>query len=319
MNISIVVPLFNEDESLEELCSLVDRVINLHNIGPYEMILVDDGSKDNSWEKITALTEKNKNIKGIQFKRNYGKSAALNEGFRHASGKIVFTMDADLQDVPDEIPAIYNKIINENLDIVSGWKKQRKDPLSKTIPSLFFNWVTRRISGINNLHDFNCGFKAYKNEVVKSIEVYGEMHRYIPVIAKQSGFENIGEQVVIHNKRKFGKTKFGPERFINGFLDLMSIMFVTRFGQKPMHLFGTIGFFSFISGFAVAAFLIWEKLYHLSNNIKPRDVTSQPLFYLALVAAIIGSQLFLTGFLAELVSRNSSSRNTYLVERKIGL
>lgn len=319
MNISIIIPLFNEEESIEELCIWIDRVINLHKLGPYELILVDDGSKDGSWQKITGLTEKNKNVKGIRFKRNYGKSAALNEGFHHASGKIVFTMDADLQDVPDEIPTIYNKIVSQNLDVVSGWKQQRKDPLSKTIPSVFFNWVTRRISGINNLHDFNCGFKAYKNEVIKSIEVYGEMHRYIPVIAKQSGFENIGEQVVIHNKRKFGKTKFGPERFINGFLDLMSIMFVTRFGQKPMHLFGTIGFFSFISGFAVAAFLIWEKLYYLSNNIKPRDVTSQPLFYLALVAAIIGCQLFLTGFLAELVSRNSSNRNTYLVESKIGL
>ena len=319
MNISVVVPLYNEEESLEELCSWIDKSITDKNLGPYEILLVDDGSTDGSWEQIVSLTSKAPNIKGIKFRRNYGKSAALNEGFIHAQGNVVITMDADLQDSPDEIPELYDMVQNQGFDLVSGWKKKRHDPIMKTIPSKFFNWVTRKMSGIKKLHDFNCGLKAYSNSLVKSVEVYGEMHRYMPVIAKQNGFIKIGEKVVEHHKRKHGKTKFGMERFINGFLDLLSIMFVTRFGQRPMHLFGTMGVFSFIGGFGVAGYLIWQKLYYISLKIKaPREVTEQPLFYLALVAVIVGSQMFLTGFLAELVSRNSSERNTYQIDNKIG-
>ncbi|MES2274950.1 MAG: glycosyltransferase family 2 protein [Bacteroidota bacterium] len=316
MDISVVVPLYDEVESLPELTSWIARVMD-ENRFTYEVILVDDGSTDGSWDMIVRLKANNPFIKGIKFRRNYGKSAALNTGFAAAKGNVIITMDADLQDSPDEIPALYRRIVEDKYDLVSGWKAKRYDPLSKTIPTKLFNAATRRMSGIPNLHDFNCGLKAYRNVVVKNIEVYGEMHRYIPVLAKWAGFVKIGEQVVEHRPRKYGKTKFGMARFVNGFLDLLSIFFVGKFGKRPMHFFGSMGVLSFFIGLTTAIWLIAEKLYDLAHNIKPRQPTDNPLFYVAIVAIILGSQLFLTGFVAELVSRSASERNNYQVEEVI--
>lgn len=316
MDISVVVPLFNEAESLPELTAWIKRVMDDNRFN-YEIILVDDGSTDHSWLVIEGLKAKNPKITAVKFRRNYGKSAALNVGFSAAQGDVVITMDADLQDSPDEIPELYRRIAHEGFDLVSGWKQVRHDPPSKTVPTKLFNAVTRNMSGIHNLHDFNCGLKAYKKEVVKNIEVYGEMHRYIPVIAKWAGFTRIGEQVVQHYPRKYGETKFGPGRFVKGFLDLLSIFFVGKFGKRPMHFFGTMGVISFLGGFIIAIWLIVEKLISIANVSPYRNVTEQPLFFLALAAIIIGTQLFLTGFIAELVSRNGSDRNAYQIERVI--
>lgn len=315
MNISVVVPLFNEEESLPELVDWINKVMYDNNLS-YEVILVDDGSKDKSWEEIEKLAETYGSVRGIKFKRNYGKSAALHTGFEAAEGDVVITMDADLQDSPDEIPGLYEMITKEGYHMVSGWKKKRYDPISKTIPSKFFNWTARKATKIK-LHDFNCGLKAYKNEVVKSIEVYGEMHRYIPVLAKQAGFYKIGEKVVQHRARKYGVTKFGLERFINGFLDLMSIVFITKFGKKPMHLFGSLGTVMFFIGFVAIVWLGGHKLYCVFNSIPARLVTESPYFFIALVSMILGTQLFLTGFIGELVSRSAPDRNTYLIDKEI--
>jgi glycosyltransferase involved in cell wall biosynthesis len=310
MDVSIVVPLFNEEESLPELCAWINKVA-IENNYTYEIVLVDDGSTDASWEVIEKLSENNAHIKGIKFQRNYGKSAALNEGFKVVTGEVVITMDADLQDSPDEIPPLRNMILHEKFDLVSGWKKKRHDPIGKTIPSKFFNWVTTKTTGIK-LHDFNCGLKAYKLKVVKNIEVYGEMHRYIPVIAKWSGFRKIGEKVVEHRARKYGTSKFGIERFIKGFLDLASILFVGRFGKRPMHFFGSWGTVSFVFGLTVFLYLTISKFF-----LDKSGLTQRPLFFFAILAMIIGTQLFLTGFIAELITRNSPGRNHYLVEKKM--
>ena len=316
-DISIVVPLFNEDESLKELETWIVKVMEEHDFS-YEIVFIDDGSKDKSWNVIKELRAVNPSVRGIKFRRNYGKSAAMNTGFQAIKGEVVITMDADLQDSPDEIPELYRMIMEEGYDLVSGWKKKRYDPLSKTIPTKLYNAVTRRISGIH-LNDFNCGLKAYRKNVVKSIEVYGEMHRYVPVIAKWAGFEKIGEKVVEHRARKHGYTKFGGfKRFINGPLDLLSITFIGRFGKKPMHFFGTIGSLVFFLGFSLSVYVGLMKLYRLSNNIKTILVTDNPYFYIALTSMVIGTMLFLTGFLAELVSRNATDRNVYLVEERIG-
>ncbi|HET6244844.1 MAG: glycosyltransferase [Bacteroidetes bacterium] len=316
-DISVVIPLYNEQESLFELTQWIKRIME-ENEFSYEIILIDDGSKDTSWKQIEELSAQNPDIKGIKFRRNYGKSAALNIGFEAACGEVVITMDADLQDSPDEIPQLYFMIKNESYDLVSGWKKKRYDPFTKTVPTKLFNWATRKMSGIN-LHDFNCGLKAYKKEVVKSIEVYGEMHRYIPVIAKWNGFSNITEKEVAHQERKYGVTKFGMERFINGFLDLISIMFVSRFGKKPMHFFGFLGTLIFLAGFFITLWLGGQKLYFVANNIPAALITQRPLFYIALTSIILGTQLFLAGFLGELISRNSPTRNTYLITKKTNL
>ncbi|MES3017869.1 MAG: glycosyltransferase family 2 protein [Bacteroidota bacterium] len=317
MNISVVVPLLNEAESLPELTSWISRVMDANGF-TYEIILVDDGSNDGSWEVIEGLKQQLPNIVGIKFRRNYGKSAALNVGFEASQGNVVITMDADLQDSPDEIPELYRKITEDKFDLVSGWKQKRHDPLSKTIPTKVFNFFTRKMSGIHNLHDFNCGLKAYRKEVVKNIEVYGEMHRYIPVIAKWAGFTKIGEQVVEHRARKYGTTKFGLSRFVNGFLDLLSIFFVGKFSKRPMHFFGTMGALSFMAGLFITLWIIGNKLYNISMHIhNNRDVTEQPLFYIALVAIVVGFQLFLTGFIAELVSRNSPDRNSYHIDKTV--
>lgn len=318
LDISIVIPLLNEEESLPELVEWIDKVMVEHKFS-YELLLIDDGSTDGSWEVIQQLSKAYSAIKGIRFQRNYGKSAALNTGFAVTQGKAVFTMDADLQDSPDELPALYHRLFDEKLDLISGWKKKRYDPLSKTIPTKLFNYATRKVSGINNLHDFNCGLKVYRSEVVKSIEVYGEMHRYIPVIAKWAGFKRIEEQVVEHRARKYGHTKFGLERFVNGFLDLISIYFVGKFSKKPMHFFGLLGTLAFVTGGVITIFVIADKLYKIANEIPHRDITAQPLFFLALTLVLLGAQLFLTGFLAELISRNASERNHYLIREKIGL
>jgi glycosyltransferase involved in cell wall biosynthesis len=315
MDISVVIPLYNEDESLPELTTWIVKVMREHNFA-YEILFVDDGSTDNSWAVIEQLKTEYPAVKAIKFRRNYGKSAALNVAFAAAQGDVVITMDADLQDSPDEIPELFRRVKEEKFDIISGWKKKRYDPITKTIPTKLFNAATRRMSGIQ-LNDFNCGLKAYRNDVVKTIEVYGEMHRYIPVIAKWAGFKKIGEQVVEHRARKYGVTKFGLSRFVNGFLDLLSIFFVGKFGKRPMHFFGSLGVLSFLVGTFMALWLIGVKLYHISMNIDYRDVTDQPLFYLSLVAIIVGSQLFLTGFVAELVTRNASERNHYLIEKEI--
>jgi len=316
MDISVVIPLYNEEESLPELTDWIRRVMLTHNFS-YEIILIDDGSTDKSWQVIMDLKENHAQISGIKFRRNYGKSAALNVGFAAAEGDVVITMDADLQDSPDEIPELYDRVKNQGADLVSGWKQKRYDPLTKTIPTKLFNRATRSMSGIHNLHDFNCGLKAYKKDVVKSIEVYGEMHRYIPVIAKWAGFSNIQEQVVQHRARKYGTTKFGPGRFVKGFLDLLSIFFVGKFGKRPMHFFGPVGVISFLIGFFSTVYLISEKLISIANGTVYRNVTDQPLFYLSLLTIMIGTQLFLTGFIAELVSRNSTDRNKYHIERVI--
>jgi len=313
MDLSIVIPLLNEEESLPELTEWIERVMRDNNFS-YEILFVDDGSTDDSWEVIQKLRAQNSNIKGIKFQRNYGKSAALNEAFRVAEGDVVITMDADLQDSPDEIPELRRMIVEDGYDLVSGWKKKRYDnKLTKNIPSKFFNAVTRRVSKIK-LHDFNCGLKAYKKKVVKSIEVYGEMHRYIPVIAKWAGFRRIGEKVVEHRKRKYGVTKFGWDRFVNGFLDLMSITFVGKFSKRPMHFFGLIGLVFFLVGFITSLILIISKI-----SFADYTVTNRPAFYIALTSIIIGVQLFLAGFLSELISRNAPGRNSYLIEEKIGL
>ena len=315
MNISVVVPLFNEEESLPELCAWIDRVMQKNNFS-YEVLLIDDGSKDKSWEVVERISADNSNIKGIKFRRNYGKSAALNVGFAKAEGDVVITMDADLQDSPDEIPALYKKIAVEGFDLVSGWKAKRYDPLTKTIPTKLFNWAARKASGIY-LHDFNCGLKSYKNTVVKSIEVHGEMHRYIPVLAKWAGFSNITEQVVEHQSRKYGVTKFGLERFVNGFLDLMTITFVSRFGKKPMHFFGVIGSLMFMLGLGLFAYIGGYKVYAMLSDIKAENIANTSGFYIALTSMIIGVQLFLAGFIAELISRNAQDRNNYQVEKEI--
>jgi glycosyltransferase involved in cell wall biosynthesis len=315
MDISILIPLFNEEESLPELCSWIEKVM-LSNNYSYEVLLIDDGSKDNSWSVIEDLSSKNKSIKGIKFRRNYGKSAALNIGFQKVTGDVVITMDADLQDSPDEIPELYNKIIKENFDLVSGWKQKRYDPLSKTIPTKLFNWAARKASGIY-LHDFNCGLKSYKNTVVKSVEVHGEMHRYIPVLAKWAGFANITEQIVEHQSRKYGETKFGLERFVNGFLDLLTITFVTRFGKKPMHLFGVIGSIMFLIGFSMFGYIVIDKLIAMSNNIAAKNIADMSVFYIALTSMIIGVQLFLAGFISEMISRSSNDRNNYQIEKEV--
>lgn len=315
MDISVVVPLYNEEESLPELMAWISKVM-LANGFSYEVIFVDDGSNDSSWKVIETLKEQYAAVKGVKFRRNYGKSAALNVGFEHTQGDVVITMDADLQDSPDEIPELYRRIKEENYDLISGWKAKRYDPISKTIPTKLFNAATRRMSGIQ-LNDFNCGLKAYRSDVVKTIEVYGEMHRYIPVIAKWAGFKKIGEQVVEHRARKYGTTKFGLSRFINGFLDLLTIFFVGKFGKRPMHFFGAIGATIVFLGTLMAFWLIGVKLYHIATGTAYREVTDQPLFYLSLTAVIIGVQLFLAGFIGELVTRNAAERNTYLIEKEI--
>jgi glycosyltransferase involved in cell wall biosynthesis len=313
MNLSIIIPLKDEAESLPELCAWIERVVHREQL-EYEIILIDDGSTDTSWEVISGLHTSNPRIKGIRFQRNYGKSAALNEGFKAASGDVVITMDADLQDSPDEIPELYKMIQSRQYDLVSGWKKKRYDhTLTKNIPSKFFNAATRSMSGIH-LHDFNCGLKAYSKKVVKSIEVYGEMHRYIPVLAKWAGFRNIGEKVVEHRKRKYGTTKFGWSRFVNGFLDLATIMFMGKFGKRPMHFFGLWGTLSFLAGLFISIYLVISKIWNPEYAI-----TNRPAFYIALTVMLIGTQLFLAGFTGELIARNATERNNYLIEEKTGL
>jgi glycosyltransferase involved in cell wall biosynthesis len=313
MQVSVVIPLFNEDESLPELCSWISRVMDQEQLS-YEVILIDDGSTDNSWEVITQISAANHAFKGIQFQRNYGKSAALNEGFKAAQGEVVITMDADMQDSPDEIPALRDMIINGGFDLVSGWKKKRFDnTLTKNIPSKLFNAVARKSSGIQ-LNDFNCGLKAYKNKVVKSIEVYGEMHRYIPILAKGSGYKKIGEKIVEHRARKYGVTKFGWQRFVNGFLDLATILFLGKFSKRPMQFFGLLGTLFFLIGFGASIYLVLAKF--ASQDF---SLTNRPAFYIALTTMVIGMQLFLTGFVAELVARNATERNVYLIASKIGL
>lgn len=312
MDVSVVVPLYNEEESLPELCDWIQRVALAHAF-TYEIILVDDGSVDGSWKVVEQQAILNPFVKGIRFQRNYGKSAALNEGFKAAQGEVIITMDADLQDSPDEIPELRRMILEDGYDMVSGWKKKRYDPITKTLPTKLFNGVTRKTSGIK-LHDFNCGLKAYRKKVVKSIEVYGEMHRYIPVLAKWAGFRKIGEKVVEHRARKYGKTKFGLERFVNGFLDLATITFVSKFGKRPMHFFGLYGTLFFITGLSMVFYLIVAKIVSAEFGL-----TNRPSFYIALTTMIIGMQLFLAGFVAELVARNSSERNSYLIEEKLGI
>lgn len=311
VDISVVVPLYNEEESLPELCAWISRVM-LENGYSWEVILVDDGSSDSSWEVISKLQAEDAHVKGIRFRRNYGKSGALNVGFEACQGNVVITMDADLQDSPDEIPQLYRMISEEGFDLVSGWKQKRFDPITKTLPTKLFNWAARKMSGIY-LHDFNCGLKAYKGEVVKSIEVYGEMHRYIPVLAKWAGFKKIGEKVVQHRARKYGTTKFGWERFVNGFLDLLSITFVSRFGKRPMHLFGLLGTLCFMVGFFVAAYLTYAKFAHQAYKM-----TERPIFYFGILFMVIGTQLFLAGFLGELISRNGHDRNNYQIRERKG-
>ncbi len=316
MDISVIVPLKDEEESLPELCAWIDKVMQTHGYA-YEVLLIDDGSKDQSWEVIQRLAIENPNLKGISLNRNYGKSAALNTGFQVAVGKVVITMDADLQDSPEEIPELYRLITEEKYDLISGWKKERHDPLMKTIPTKLFNYITRLFSGIR-LHDFNCGLKAYRLKVVKSIEVYGEMHRYIPVIAKWAGFTQIGEKVVKHQARKYGKTKFGLERFLYGFLDLLSITFVTRFRKRPMHFFGSMGILFFMLGFGLTAWLAYEKFHNVFyTNVKGREITDKPIFYLALMVMTMGSQFFLAGFLGEMITTNSHKTHEYVIADRV--
>ncbi|MEN9685841.1 MAG: hypothetical protein RLZZ28_1627 [Bacteroidota bacterium] len=313
MDLSIIVPLINEDESLPELCSWIESVVTRHELS-FEVILVDDGSTDNSWEFIERKSRENAHFKGIKFQRNYGKSAALNEGFKAAQGNVVITMDADMQDSPDEIPELYRMIVADGFDMVSGWKKKRYDnTFTKNIPSKLFNAAARTSSGIQ-LHDFNCGLKAYRKKVVKSIEVYGEMHRYIPILAKWSGFRKIGEKIVEHRPRKYGVTKFGWQRFVNGFLDLATIMFLGKFGKRPMQFFGLLGTLFFLIGLSSSIYLIIAKIISIDFSL-----TNRPGFYIALTTMIIGMQLFLTGFIAELVARNAPERNSYLIEMKCGI
>ena len=315
MDISVIVPLYNETESLPELTAWIDRVMK-ENRFSYEVLMVDDGSTDGSWDTVRTLAAQNPAIHGISFRRNYGKSAALYEGFAAAAGDVVITMDADLQDSPDEIPELYRMISEEGYDVVSGWKQHRQDnKLTKNLPSKLYNWTARKVTGIK-LHDMNCGLKAYKNEVVKSIEVYGEMHRYIPYLAKNAGYGKIGEKPVHHQKRKYGVSKFGLERFVNGFLDLMSLWFLSKFGKKPMHFFGTSGILMFLVGFVMAVWIIVAKLVHQAQGVRFRAVTDQPLFYLALLAVVLGAMFFLAGFVGEMISRSSASRNDYNVKER---
>lgn len=316
MDISVVIPLYNEEESLPELHSWIERVMRANGF-TYEIIFVNDGSTDRSWEVIEDLCRKSPCVHGIKFRRNYGKSPALYCGFEQAEGDVVITMDADLQDSPDEIPGLYHMIKDEGYDLVSGYKQKRYDPLSKTIPTKLFNATARKISGINNLHDFNCGLKAYRKAVVKNIEVYGEMHRYIPYLAKNAGFTKIGEKVVHHQARKYGTSKFGLNRFFNGYLDLITLWFLSGFGRKPMHVFGFLGSIMFIIGLLSAFIIGVDKLYALANGIPQRLVTDSPYFYISLTMMIIGTQLFLTGFLGDLVSRTSNGRNDYQIEEKL--
>ena len=315
MDISVIVPLYNETESLPELAAWIRRVMET-NGWTYEILMVDDGSTDGSWDTVLSLSKENPAIHGISFRRNYGKSAALYEGFAAAQGDVVITMDADLQDSPDEIPELYRMIREEGYDVVSGWKQHRQDnKLTKNLPSKLYNWTARKVTGIK-LHDMNCGLKAYKNEVVKSIEVYGEMHRYIPYLAKNAGYGKIGEKPVHHQKRKYGVSKFGLERFTNGFLDLMSLWFLSKFGKKPMHFFGTTGILMFLIGFVMTVWIIVAKLVHQAQGIHYRAVTDQPLFYLALLAVVLGAMFFLAGFLGEMVSRSAATRNDYNVKSR---
>ncbi len=316
MDISIVIPLLNEAESLPELHAWIKRVMDEYKLS-YEVIFIDDGSTDESWSIIEQLKNSFSEVKGLKFRRNYGKSAALNEGFALAQGDSVFTMDADLQDSPDELPAMHKMLWEEGFDLVSGWKQKRYDPITKTLPTKLYNWATRRMSGIF-LHDFNCGLKAYKNEVVKSIEVYGEMHRYIPVMAHRAGYKKIGEKVVQHQSRKYGTTKFGLSRFVRGPLDLLSIIFVSKFGKRPMHFFGFWGAIAFVLGFSLTAFVLIQKFIALANGTRHTLVADNPLFYLALTMLIVGSQLFMGGFLAEMISRNATNRNQYEISERIG-
>lgn len=316
MDISIVVPLYNEEESLPELCDWINRVMTSNKLS-YEVILVDDGSRDDSWAVIENLKQKYKEVRGIQFRRNYGKSAALHTGFNTAVGEVVITMDADLQDSPEEIPEMRRMIVEDGYDVVSGWKKKRYDPfLRKKVPTKLFNWAARGVSGIK-LHDFNCGLKAYRLNVARSVEVYGDMHRYIPVLAKGNGFNQIGEKVVQHQERKYGVTKFGMSRFVNGFLDLLTVAFLTRFGKKPMHIFGLLGTLMFTLGLGIALYLGIDKLIALLKHIPQPLIADSAIFYIALTSMIIGSLLFIGGFLGELISRNSSERNKYEIEKEI--
>ena len=312
MNISIIIPLLNEEESLGELCVWIAKVMEENNY-TYEVFLIDDGSKDKSWEVINSIVSKNNNVKGIKFRRNYGKSAALNVGFAESKGDVVITMDADLQDSPDEIPALYDMIIKDGFDLVSGWKKKRYDPITKTIPTKLFNWAARKASGIY-LHDFNCGLKVYRKDVIKNIQVHGEMHRYIPMLAKWEGFSNIGEKVVQHQARKYGVTKFGLERFLNGFLDLLTITFVSRFSKQPMHFFGVLGSIMFFIGFGLFIYIGGSKLYDIMHNIPAKNIASMSGFYIALTSMIIGVQLFLAGFIGEMLSRSTYDNTDYQIE-----
>lgn len=315
MDISVVVPLYNEEESLPELVAWIERVMH-ENRFSYEIVMVDDGSKDNSWQVVEQLQAKNESVRGIKFRRNYGKSAALFCAFEVAQGDVVITMDADLQDSPDEIPGLYKMIREEGFDLVSGWKKKRYDPvLTKNLPSKLYNWTVRRMTGIK-LHDMNCGLKAYRKNVVKSIEVYGEMHRYIPVLAKWAGYKNIGEKVVIHSERKYGVTKFGIERFIRGPLDLLSVMFISRFVKRPMHFFGILGILMMFVGFLASLWLGIQKIIQLNHGITGHLITDSPYFYIALTSIIIGAQFFLAGFLGELISRSATERNNYQIEKR---
>ena len=316
MDISVIIPLFNEEESLPELYSWIEKVMNANGF-TFEVIFVNDGSTDHSWDVIQRLGKESEHVKGTKFRRNYGKSPALYCGFKQAQGNVVITMDADLQDSPDEIPGLYKMIVEDGYDLVSGYKQKRYDPLSKTIPTKLFNATARKISGIKNLHDFNCGLKAYRKDVIKNIEVYGEMHRYIPYLAKNAGFDKIGEKVVHHQARKYGSSKFGLNRFFNGYLDLITLWFLSSFGRKPMHVFGFLGTIMFLIGFISAFILGADKLYCLANGIKQRLVTDSPYFYISLTMMMIGTQLFLTGFIGDLVSRSSSARNDYQIEEEI--
>ena len=313
MDITVIVPLFNETESLPELAAWIHRVMEANGYS-YEVLMIDDGSTDGSWDTVQSLAKEYPAIHGISFRRNYGKSAALYEGFAAAQGNVVITMDADLQDSPDEIPELYRMIVDEGYDVVSGWEQHRQDnKFTKNLPSKLYNWTARKVTGIK-LHDMNCGLKAYKNEVVKNIEVYGVMHRYIPYLAKNAGYGKIGEKPVHHQKRKYGVSKFGLERFVNGFLDLMSLWFLSKFGKKPMHFFGTSGILMFLIGFVMTIWIIVAKLVHQAQGVRYRAVTDQPLFYLALVALILGAMFFLAGFVGEMISRSSSSRNDYNIK-----
>ncbi len=315
MNVSIIVPSYNESESLPELCSWIDKVMQANKFS-YEIIVVDDGSTDDSWSVLKELSLNNNFVKGIKFRRNYGKSAALNRGFEKAQGEVVITMDADLQDSPEEIPELYRMITVEGLDMVSGWKQKRYDPITKTIPTKLYNWAARKASGIY-LHDFNCGLKAYRKVVIKSIEVYGEMHRYIPMLSKRAGFPKIGEKVVEHQARKYGVTKFGLERFVNGFLDLMTVTFLSRFGKKPMHFFGVLGTLMFMLGFILFTYIGGAKLYYMYINVSAKNIAEMSSFYIALTSMIMGLQLFLAGFIGEMLSRQAHDRNLYYIEEEL--